>query len=154
VLKLYRSRITTAGIKVQRDVGDSGNAPTVLSTPGELRQVLANLVGNAIDAMRTGGRLRIRVSEHRSAAYHRPFVRLTIADTGTGIPADVRPTIFEPFVTTKGETGTGLGLWVTSEIIKRNRWAIRVHTSRKLGATGTVFSIVIPQVELPAIAAA
>ena len=111
---------------------------TVLSTRGELRQVIANLVGNAIDAMRAGGRLRIRISENRQ------LIRVTIADTGMGIPRDVLPTIFEPFVTTKGETGTGLGLWVTTEILKRNRWRIQVRSCSNPGRSGTVFSIVIP----------
>jgi signal transduction histidine kinase len=56
----------------------------------------------------------------------------------------VLPTIFEPFVTTKGETGTGLGLWVTAEILKRNGWKISVHSSRDRRHRGTTFSIVIP----------
>ena len=61
-----------------------------------------------------------------------------------GIPRDVLPTIFEPFVTTKGETGTGLGLWVTTEILKCNRWRIRVRSCSNPGRSGTIFSIVIP----------
>jgi signal transduction histidine kinase len=59
----------------------------------------------------------------------------------------VLPTIFEPFVTTKGETGTGLGLWVTAEIMKKNGWRTRVRTSRKPWRSGTVFSIVIPKMD-------
>ena len=138
VLMLFGPRLVSAGIRVER----SERAPSaaVLSSPGELRQIIANIVGNAIDAMRTGGRLRIRIAE---AAQR---VRLTIADTGMGIPADVLPTIFEPFVTTKGETGTGLGLWVTAEIIKRNGWKILVRTCRHPGRSGTTFYIVIPSV--------
>ena len=105
----------------------------VLSTPpGELRQVLANLIGNATDAMRQGGCLRIRISERKDVQRGAPQVRITIGDNGTGIPPDVLPTIFEPFVTTKGETGTGLGLWVTSEIIKKNGWSIRVRSRREI----------------------
>ena len=72
-------------------------------------------------------------------------VRLTIADNGTGIPPDVLPSIFEPFVTTKGETGTGLGLWVTSQIVKKNGWKIRVRSSRNPARRGTVFSLLIPR---------
>jgi len=144
VLKLFATRITAAGIVVQRDEIPSENA-RVLSTPGELRQVLANLVGNAVDAMRRGGRLRVRISEHRQLGRSSRNVRITIADTGIGIPRDVLPTIFEPFVTTKGETGTGLGLWVTSEIMKKNGWRIRVRTRRDPRRSGTVFSIVIPK---------
>jgi signal transduction histidine kinase len=106
--------------------------------------VIANLVGNAVDAMRAGGRIRVRISEQRHLQPCCRRIRLTIADTGMGIPNDVLPTIFEPFVTTKGETGTGLGLWVTSEIMKRNGWRISVHSSMNPCHRGTTFSIVIP----------
>jgi len=136
VLKLYGSRIRAAKVRVNAE--RLGEAPLVLSTPGELRQVIANLTGNAIDAMRSGGLLRIRVSVDDRQ------VRLTIADTGMGIPAEVLPHIFEPFVTTKGETGTGLGLWITAEILKKNGWTIRVRSSKRPSSNGTVFSIRMP----------
>jgi signal transduction histidine kinase len=136
VLMLFGPRLAASSIAVERQ--ERSPKATILSTPGELRQVIANLVGNAIDAMRSGGSLRIRISERCG------FVRLTIADTGTGIPSDVLPMIFEPFVTTKGETGTGLGLWVTAEIMKRNGWKIRVRSNRDPGHSGTTFSILIP----------
>jgi len=144
VLKLYATRIVAAGISIEREV--VFDAPVVLSTPGELRQVLANLIGNSIDAMRGGGRLRLRITGQRLAKVARGLVRVTIADSGTGIPPEVLPAIFEPFVTTKGETGTGLGLWVTSEIIRKNGWSIRVRSSRIPRRSGTVFSIAIPEV--------
>ncbi len=143
VLKLFGTRIAAASISVERE--PRSRSPLVLSTPGELRQILANLIGNAIDAMRKGGRLRIRISECDVSAFEGPALRVSIADSGTGIPPEVFPTIFEPFVTTKGETGTGLGLWVTSEIIRKNGWRIRVRSSRAPGRNGTVFSIVIPK---------
>jgi signal transduction histidine kinase len=141
VLVLYNSRLSSAGVAVQLEV-DSPNA-TILASPGELRQVIANIVGNAIDAMRRGGRLRIRVSGE-AGPEDCSRVRLTIADTGSGIPPSLLPSIFEPFVTTKGETGTGLGLWVTGEIIRRNGWSIRVRTRCGPGQTGTAFSITMP----------
>jgi signal transduction histidine kinase len=143
VLRLHGSRLKAAGVRVNREIL-SGTA-TVLSTPGELRQILANIIGNATDAMRHGGCLRIRIANRKQSQPGGASVRLTIADNGTGIPPDVLPTIFEPFVTTKGETGTGLGLWVTSEIIKKNGWNIRVRSSRNPSHRGTVFSIVIPK---------
>jgi signal transduction histidine kinase len=136
VLMLFGPRLVSSEIQVERN--ERAPSATVLSSPGELRQVIANIVGNAIDAMRTGGRLRIRIAQARQS------VRLTMADSGMGIPKEVLPTIFEPFVTTKGETGTGLGLWVTAEIIKRNGWKIRVRSCRRPGHSGTTFSIVIP----------
>ena len=145
VLTLYGSRLTAAGISVRLEV--RAESATVLSTPGELRQVLANIIGNASDAMRGGGQLRLRISEHEDWKNGGRSVRLSIADEGSGIPEDVFPHIFEPFVTTKGETGTGLGLWVTSEIIKKNGWTIQVRTCREPGRSGTVFSIVIPKLK-------
>jgi signal transduction histidine kinase len=118
-------------------------------------------VGNAVDAMRGGGRLRLRVSSGAAGGAVGPVhrgkglsqLRLTIADTGSGIPKELLPTIFEPFVTTKGETGTGLGLWVTGEIAKKNGWSIQVRSRTESAArgfsssahSGTVFSIVIPR---------
>jgi signal transduction histidine kinase len=141
VLVLYNSRLAGANVEVQIEVA----APfaTILASPGELRQVIANIVGNAIDAMRHGGRLRIRVSEQFASGGF-PRVRLSIADTGSGIPASLLPAIFEPFVTTKGETGTGLGLWVTGEIIRRNGWNIQVRSQCGPGQSGTAFSITMP----------
>jgi signal transduction histidine kinase len=139
VLKLYGSRIRAWKVTVHANV--VGGSPIVLSTPGELRQVVANLIGNAIDAMRAGGCLRIRTAVQGSR------VRLTIADSGSGIPVEVLPSIFEPFVTTKGETGTGLGLWVTAEILKKNGWTILVRSNRGPGRTGTAFSITMPKLE-------
>ena len=140
VLVLYNSRLASANVSVQLDIDSPGS--TVLASPGELRQVIANIIGNAIDAMRRGGRLRIRISEELAPDDSR--VRLTIADTGSGIPPALLPSIFEPFVTTKGETGTGLGLWVTGEIIRRNGWNIRVRSHCGPRQTGTAFSITMP----------
>jgi len=142
VLRLYHSRLAAAGIEVENEVRVP--SATVLSSPGELRQVIANIIGNAIDAMRRGGRLRVRISCERNQRTESHSVRLTIADTGSGIPAHILPTIFEPFVTTKGETGTGLGLWVTKEIIQKNGWSIRVRSNRNPSRSGTTFSILIP----------
>jgi signal transduction histidine kinase len=93
--------------------------------------------------MRRGGRLRFRISTE-SAGDDAHRVRLTIADTGSGIPAALLPAIFEPFVTTKGETGTGLGLWVTGEIMRRNGWSIRVRSRSGPCQPGTAFSITMP----------
>ena len=136
VLVLYNSRLNSADITVQVESDESSD--TVLASPGELRQVIANIIGNAIDAMRHGGRLRIRISRSRRS------LRLTIADSGSGIPPALLPAIFEPFVTTKGETGTGLGLWVTGEIIRRNGWTIRVRSRSGKAQSGTTFSISMP----------
>jgi signal transduction histidine kinase len=140
ILTLYHSRILGTGVTVRTEVRSSR---TIVNTsPGELRQILANLIGNAIDAMRRGGRLLLRLSSVQ-AGTGVGCTRVTIADTGCGIPRELLPTIFEPFVTTKGETGTGLGLWVTHEIVRKNGWKIRVR-SRASNRSGTVFSLWIP----------
>jgi signal transduction histidine kinase len=102
------------------------------------------MVGNALDAMRHGGRLRIRMSIVSACRHEQRRARLSIADTGHDIPAHVLPTIFEPFITTKSETGTGLGLWVSSEIVKKNGWTIWVHSSTCSRRSGTVFSLLMP----------
>ena len=144
VRTLFHSRTAAAGIGVGFETRASSTM--VRANVGELRQVVANIVGNSVDAMRGGGRLRLRVSSgpvHSGKGLSQ--LRLTIADTGSGIPKELLPSIFEPFVTTKGETGTGLGLWVTGEIAKKNGWSIRVRSRTNPAHSGTVFSIVIPR---------
>lgn len=143
VLILYHSRMAAASVEASVEILAPG--ARVLASPGEMRQVIANIIGNAIDAMRHGGRLRLRLSVGPGGEGQR--VRLTIGDTGSGIPRSLLPTIFEPFVTTKGETGTGLGLWVTGEILRRNGWKMQVRTRCGTLRSGTVFSLVMPAVE-------
>lgn len=139
VLALYFSRLVAANVSVEKDVG---SAEMVCANPGELRQIIANLIGNALDAMRTGGRLRLRMRMRGHEGPRR--LALTIADTGSGIPAELLPMIFEPFVTTKGETGTGLGLWVIQELAKKNGWTIAMRSSTREGRRGTVFCLGMP----------
>ena len=143
VLTLYHSRLIAAGITVQRQLRTEQQL-SVLTSPGELRQIIANLVGNALDAMRTGGRLVIRLSVGTDQRDGVKKARLSIGDTGHGIPKHILPTIFEPFITTKGETGTGLGLWVTDEIVKKNAWSLRVRSFTGPLHCGTVFSLTMP----------
>lgn len=142
VLTLYHSRLIAAKVEVKKEVGLS--SLLILASPGELRQVVANLIGNALDAMRNGGKLWLRVSVAHHLQDESPKARLSIADTGHGIPKHILPTIFEPFITTKGETGTGLGLWVTDEIVKKNGWSMRVRSNTQQKRAGTVFSLLMP----------
>ena len=142
-LAVYQRRLSSLGIVVEKRILAS---PPVLGMSGELRQVFSNLVGNALDAMREGGRLRLRVHPAQDVeGSHQAGVRVTIADTGVGIPAEVRPRVLEPFVTTKGDTGTGLGLWISSEIIHKHggRLSLKSRTADD-GSSGTVFSIFFP----------
>jgi signal transduction histidine kinase len=140
VLTLYRQRLNSSGVKIEREYGE---VPDILAMPGELRQLIANLVGNAADAMRFGGRLRIRVKPSRSAD-GRSGVCLTVADTGSGIAAEHRQHIFEPFFSTKGNTGTGLGLWVSASIVEKHGGSMRVRSTDKEGRSGTIFSVFLP----------
>ena len=133
---------------------------TLFCFAGEIRQVFANLVGNAIDASSAGGRLVLRT--RRSRDWRNPAqtgVRFTVADTGTGMEPDVREHIFEAFFTTKEATGTGLGLWVSQEIVLKHHGSMRVRSrvaapsnAQKQWGSGTVFEIFLPD-EAPAAAA-
>jgi PAS domain S-box-containing protein len=117
----------------------------VLGSPGELRQVLSNLLANSLDACARGATIRI---EANSAAdprnLSRPGVRITVADSGLGIPAKNLETIFEPFFTTKKDTGTGLGLWVSRELVVKHGGTMRVRSRTSNPFCGTVFSIFLP----------
>lgn len=141
-LNLYRSRLSDAEIKIEKDFRECS---PILAMAGELRQVILNLIGNAFDAIGRDGKLKVRVTntrEHSNGS--RPGVRLTIADTGSGIKPEIRKTLFEPFVSTKGNMGTGLGLWISSEIIRKHGGTIQVKSSTRPPSTGTVFSVFLP----------
>lgn len=143
VLSMFQSRIVNAGIGVEKRIRT--NQP-VRCFEGEIRQVLSNLVSNAIDAMQTQNNRRLLV---RSRAGHdwqtgRPGLVITVADTGSGIPPTARNRIFEPFFTTKGISGTGLGLWVSHEIVERHAGTLHLRSSQRQGHSGTVFAIFLP----------
>ncbi len=140
VLALYGPRLSASDIRV---ILEFDTSRTVMAKAGELRQLFANLVGNAIDAMRNGGTLRLRV-RHLEREPFRQYVRVSVADTGTGIPDELRGKVFEPFISTKGDTGTGLGLWVSKEIIENHGGTIRVKSSTAAQGHGTTFSVYLP----------
>ena len=116
----------------------------VLGAAGELRQVLSNLLANGLDACSKGDTIRL---EANSATDPRDptrlGVRISVADTGLGIAPEHIGSIFEPFFTTKKDTGTGLGLWVSRELVEKHGGRLRVR-SRNLPKCGTVFSIFLP----------
>jgi len=141
VLTLYRQRLKSAGISVEREYN---HVPPVLGMSGELRQLFANMIGNAADAMRTGGLLKIRVKSLSTGAGKRAGVRITVADSGCGIEAKNLQRIFEPFFSTKGNTGTGLGLWVSSSIVEKHDGKIQVKSCTTPEKSGTIFSIFLP----------
>ena len=143
VMTLLDSRVKRMQVEVVRDFGD---IPKILVHDGEIRQVLVNLIGNAIDALPEGGQLRLRTANGRNWATGQTGVRISIADNGTGISKETLKRIFEPFFSTKGITGTGLGLWVSIEIMEKHQGTMRVKSrERRPGCPGgTVFSLFIP----------
>ncbi|HET7871496.1 MAG TPA: ATP-binding protein, partial [Terriglobales bacterium] len=117
--------------------------PEILAVKSEIRQLIANLLGNSIDAVPEKGCISIRVA--KSTTYKdQEGVRLTIADSGPGIPADIRESIFEPFFTTKQDVGTGLGLWICKNIVRRHKGSLRLRSRSGEGKSWTVFSIFLP----------
>ena len=142
VVALYQGRLINARIKL--DFDHHAAAP-ITCYEGDIRQVLNNLVGNAIDAMRSGGRLRIRTLDCRCWRTGRPGIRITIADTGSGMSPDVLAHIFEAFYTTKGLSGTGLGLWISHGIVHKHTGALLVRSCNHGPHTGTVFSLFLPR---------
>jgi PAS domain S-box-containing protein len=142
VVALYLPRIQAKNIRLSRE---SGELVQVIGFAGEVRQVISNLVANAIDAMPSGGTLRIRVYSSRELSNaNRPGGRIVIGDTGSGIRPEHRKKLFEPFYTTKQDVGTGLGLWVSREIVQKHGGTITLRSCVLPGRSGTVFSIFLP----------
>jgi signal transduction histidine kinase len=156
VLTLFAGRMHSLQIEVSRNFGPELN---LYCFSGELRQLFANLVGNAIDAMSQGGHLRLSARRSRSWVEGAPGIRLFVADDGCGMSRAIRLRIFEPFFTTKENTGTGLGLWVSSEILAKHHATVRVVSRPADGArasqSGTVFMVFFPEdgIGVPASAA-
>ena len=147
VLDMYSARLSTLGIALERNYEPDLD---LFCFAGEVRQVIANLVSNAIDATAGGGRLIVRARRSRDWVHpQHEGVRITIADTGSGMTEEVRNRLFEAFFTTKGATGTGLGLWVSHEIILKHHGIIhlRSRAASEGGASGTVFQIFFPDNE-------
>ncbi|HYB76819.1 MAG TPA: ATP-binding protein [Candidatus Bathyarchaeia archaeon] len=140
-LALYQARIDAKNIRLVKQVRFNG---PIHGRPGELQQAFSNLVANAIDAVPDGGTLLLRVSHGRDWRSGMPGVAVTVADSGQGIDPKHRKRIFEPFFTTKPDAGTGLGLWLTREIVLRHSGRIRVRTSSQQGQSGTTISIFLP----------
>jgi PAS domain S-box-containing protein len=146
VLALYRGRIVNADVKVETRYRA---AKPLLCYEGEIRQVLANLVGNALDASSRGGRLMFREREGTDWKSGTKGVWVTIADTGSGMNDETRRKAFKAFFTTKGIGGTGLGLWISEEIVQRHGGHMKVRSrpaKEKTGSTksGTVFMMFLP----------
>jgi PAS domain S-box-containing protein len=122
VLAIYERKLKSQRVTVKKEIEPGLK---IVALEGELKQVLSNLLTNAIDASKAG-------------------VRITIADNGTGIAAENKQRLFTPFFTTKKTLGTGLGLWITRDLLRKRGGNIRIHSSDH-GVTGTAMSIFLPQ---------
>ena len=140
ILKLFAPRLQARGITVVKRYAE---VECIRAGGGEIQQVISNLLSNSMDAVPNHGKIQFRVSRSVGRNGSR-LIRFTIADTGSGIPPERLKNIFEPFFTTKEVVGTGLGLWVSKQIVDKHGAKIRVRS--KVGK-GTVFSIVFPIAE-------
>jgi PAS domain S-box-containing protein len=135
VLSLYQRKLDARQIRVTRNM----ESVIVEGVAGELRQVVANLLSNALDAMEPYGVLAMEVRSQTDQ------VRLSISDTGHGIATPLLEHIFEPFFTTKKDAGTGLGLWVSKGIVEKHQGRLDVVSSQKEEDHGTAFVMTLPR---------
>ncbi|HVZ16958.1 MAG TPA: PAS domain S-box protein [Terriglobales bacterium] len=141
VLELQARRMQLGKIELEKKYYADGH---LHGFPVELKQVFLNLIGNAIQAMPQGGKLRVTVRETISLNGGVPGVSVTIIDTGSGIdPTDAKH-LFEPFFSTKSEKGTGLGLWISRGIVQKYDGTIRFRSFRRNGENVTCFRVFIP----------
>lgn len=147
VLKLYLRQLNDKHIQVGKHYDP---AVEIYGFAGELRQLFSNLILNALDALDDGGRLTLHVapgrewSNGKGTGMHRTGVRITIADNGSGIQQADLARIFEPFFSTKGDSGTGLGLWLSHGIVQKHEGSIHVRSRTTGGSSGTLFSVFLP----------
>jgi signal transduction histidine kinase len=141
VISLLQAKIKANGARVEQQ----GNKQLrVMGIAGELRQVMANLLANSLDAIGQNGRIVLRASASVDPNDGRRRVRITVSDYGHGMPAATMKEIFDPFFTTKGSVGTGLGLWVCKQLVEKNGGFIKVRSNMDGERRGTTFSIVLP----------
>jgi PAS domain S-box-containing protein len=141
-LQIFGDKLQRAGIDLNSRLQEG---TSMVGFPDEIRQVIDNLLLNALEAMPHGGHLSIAVHEsfywrHRNVK----GVRLTIGDSGCGIPKELRSRIFEPFFTTKSEKGTGLGMWVLQGIVSKHEGSMSIRSSDAEARSGTVVSVFLP----------
>ena len=144
ILRFHESRLDQAHITTERDYRP---CPEILCYPGEIRQVLANLVTNAIEAMSSspGARiLNVRLRGISDTLYRRPGVCLSVFDSGVGMSSAAKPLVFEPFFTTKEATNSGLGLWISRDIVQKHHGRLRFRSRQAEPHRGTVFTLFLP----------
>jgi PAS domain S-box-containing protein len=142
VLALYGRKLTFKNIILRPQYGADSK---ILGYPGEIRQIFANLIANAIEALSPGGCLTIKAAKGSAwDGSDRPGVHITFMDNGSGIAPEHRKKIFEPFFTTKKDVGTGLGLWLTLGLVEKHQGSLRVRSRVRPDKTWTAFSLFLP----------
>jgi signal transduction histidine kinase len=144
-MTLLGGKINSSRVQVTVDFRD--NVQRIRCRDGELRQVVVNLISNAIEATPAGGRVVVRVRPSVAWQPEGPLtgVRILVADSGRGIPSEFRERIFEPFFTTKAhETGNGLGLWVVQDLVEKQNGSMHMRSSTQRGSQGTTFNLFLP----------
>ena len=139
VLTVYQSKLLTSGISVESTFNDLRK---ICVSHGEMLQIFSNVIANAIDAMKQGGKLSI--SLRKTTAQDGDGIQTMIRDNGIGVGQENLEKIFEPFFTTKGNLGTGIGLWVTKQLVERRGGQIAITSSTEQGKSGTSVAIYIP----------
>lgn len=139
VISLYRNRTLSHHIVIEANFND---LKKIVVRPGEITQVFANLVSNAIDAMPHGGTLS--VSTKRTIRTDRDGLQVVLSDTGHGIPREHLDKVFEPFFTSKGNLGTGIGLWVARQLVEKHGGQISISSNTEPGKSGTTVAIFLP----------
>ena len=139
VLKIYDNKIRSKSVGLELELAE---CPAIFGLQGEMKQLIANLVSNAADAIGHGGKIRIVMAP--ATHKHSSGVELKVEDNGPGISTEHRTHIFEPFFTTKKDVGTGLGLWVSKEIAERHGGHIEVSSGKESNLGGAVFTVFLP----------
>lgn len=143
-VQLLRGRMSSLGVEIEEEYQDS--VGEIECTAGEMRQVLVNLISNAIEATPRSGKIVLRVRNSR--LWGQPevqrAVRIWVADSGAGMTEEVKRHIFEPFYTTKEKTGNGLGLWVAADLVQQHGGWMRMRSRDEGWLQGTTFLLVLP----------
>ncbi len=139
VLTVYRQTLLSSGITVVTRFND---LQKIVISRGEMIQVFSNLIANSIDAMRNGGTLHISTRNLKRATGD--GIQTIIRDEGTGIKQEILDKIFEPFFSTKGNLGTGIGLWVAKQLLEKRGGQIAVATNTEVGHSGTTITVFLP----------
>jgi len=141
-LQVFGDKFQRAGLVIRKKITPG---TSIVGFGDEIRQVVDNLLFNAVEATAQGGSLTLCLRQSRSwKDRSAPGARLTIADNGCGIPRNYLARVFEPFFTTKAEKGTGLGLWVVKGIVEKHGGSIKVRSTDAEARSGTVVSIFWP----------